>query len=371
MLTFLSQGRQNGLGLKAAFSIVFVFLALRYDYGNDYMGYLIEFEHFGLFYERKAVEVSEMWWEPGWVLLNILFQPFGFYTLVIVTSLLTCVVMYRFVRNFVPAPYQWLAIFLYVFDPYLLLVSASAMRQNMAILVFLVGVEFLCKKRFLGYFLLVAAAWSFHKSSLVLVPIALLAFVNIKINKFFAVLCLLTYVSLFVYGEFVFAFITSMSGVLFEKYAESYSHGGGASINLGIGLAYSTVLFMSVLYFAGVEFNRDEVADGERVLSKQAGLFASQAARRLLFKLAIVSFMFTPLAFQLAMVSRINMYFTPVMIAVYPIILFTTKNALYRLMFLGSLIPFTLYRFVSFFRSEVWQAKFGTYQTIFSAIDLL
>jgi hypothetical protein len=269
--------------------------------------------------------------------------------------------MYRFIRNFVPAPYQWLAMFLYTFDPYLLLVPASAMRQNIAILIFLLGIEFLYKKRLGGYFLLAAAAWSFHQSALVLIPIAALIFFNIRINKFFAVLCVCIYATLYVYGEPVFSFVTRTTGVWLEKY-EAYQGGGSATINMGLGVAYSIFLFVSVLYFAGIE------AKDEGVLPDQAGLFANQAARRLLFKLAIMTFMFTPLSFQLAMVSRINMYFTPVMIAVYPIIALTTRNALYRLMFLGSLIPFTLYSYVVFFSNPVWVRKFGTYQTIFTAL---
>ena len=365
MLTSLSQHRQNGWGLKAAFGVIFVFLALRYDYGNDYIGYLKHFEEFGSFYSRRAVDVAGMWWEPGWVLLNILFQPFGFFTMVMFTSLLTCVVIYRFIRNFVPAPYHWLAIFLYVFDPNLFLVPASAMRQNIAILLFLLGIEFLYKKRLVGYFLLVAAAWSFHQSALLLVPIAALAFFNIRINKYFAVLCVCIYASLYVYGEPVFSFVTRTTGVWLEKY-EAYQGGGRATINMGLGLAYSIFLFVSVLYFAGIELKNSEEAKDEGVLPDQAGLFANQAARRLLFKLAILTFMFTPLAFQLGMVSRINFYFLPVMIAVYPIIAFTTRSALYRLMFLGSLIPYTLYMFVTFFNSPVWEKKFGTYQTILS-----
>ncbi len=366
MLTCLSQSRQNGWGLKAAFGVIFVFLALRYDYGNDYMAYLNRFEEFGFYYSRRAVDVAEMWWEPGWVLLNILFQPVGFFALVMFTSLLNCVVIYRFIRNFVPAQYQWLSVFLYVFTPSLLLIPASAMRQNMAILLFLVAIEFLYKKRLVEFYLLVAAGWTFHESALLMVPIAALAFFNFRINKFFAVLCICIYASLYVYGDQVFSFITSVTGAWLEKY-EYYEGGKTSYINLGLGLSYSIVLFVSVLYFAGVELKKPEEAEDEEVLPRQFGLCADQAARQLLFKLAIVSFMFTPMGFTLAIVSRINLYFLPVMIVVYPLVALTTRNALYRLMFLGSLIPFTLYKFVTFFSLPTWFRKFGTYQTIFSA----
>ena len=79
VLVRLTQSRQNGWGLKAAFSIIFVFMALRYDYGNDYMAYLRKFNCFASYYSSRAVDVTDMWWEPGWVLLNFFFAPFGFY----------------------------------------------------------------------------------------------------------------------------------------------------------------------------------------------------------------------------------------------------------------------------------------------------
>ncbi len=368
MLVCLTQSRQNGWGLKAAFVIIFIFLALRYDYGNDYMGYLRRFNEFASFYTRRQVDVSDMEWEPGWVLLNLVFAPFGFFTMVMFTSLLNCVVIYRFIRNFVPAPYQWLGMFLYVFDPYLFLVPASAMRQNMAIMLFLVGIELLYKKRFFVYYLLVFAGWSFHKSALALIPIGALTIINFKINKFIVVLCVCIYASMYLYGDQVFAFVTKVTGTLFQNYTENYY--GGAKLGTGLGLVYSLFLFVGILYFAGLELTRSGGAECEGELPGQAEVFPGLAERRLLFKLAILSFMFTPLGFQVAMVGRINMYFVTVMIAVVPIIVFTTRNAFYRLMLLGSLIPFTLYKFVLFFGSAVWHKHFGTYQTILSQFDM-
>ena len=76
LLTCLTQQRQNGLGLKAAFVIIFIFLALRYDYGNDYIGYMNAFNALGSNFAHRS---TYMLWEPGWLLLNAFFQPFGFF----------------------------------------------------------------------------------------------------------------------------------------------------------------------------------------------------------------------------------------------------------------------------------------------------
>ena len=70
---------------------------------------------------------------------------------------------------------------------------------------------------------------------------------------------------------------------------------------------------------------------------------------------------------QLAMLGRVGMYFSPIMIAVYPIILFTTKNRFFYVTFLCSLMFMILFKFLVFFQSPVWRDYFDTYQTIFSA----
>jgi hypothetical protein len=179
----------------------------------------------------------------------------------------------------------------------------------------------------------------------------------------------------------IFPYISGFLFARFEKYAETYS--GGSSFSTGIGFFYSLFQLGAILYFAGIELNRYTESDPLQEMEEQMELTTEQSsqtpvpdkytkfldvrARRLLFILAIVTFLFVPLGLQLAMIGRISMYFAPVLIAVYPIILFTSRDKFFRLMFLGSLIPFTLFRFWAFFLSPVWRDKFGTYQTIFSA----
>lgn len=377
ILAYLTRDRQNGFGLKMAFVVQFVFLALRYDYGNDYMSYL---DRFNEITSNVHIFLTDIAGEPGWVFLQAIFQPFGFFAMVAFTSLLTCVVFYRFIRDYVPAQYQWLAVFLYVFDPYLFLVPASAMRQNMGILLFLIGIELIYKKRIILYLLLAAAAATFHKSGIVLVPFLLLSFINIKINKLIAVAIALGYAAFFFLGDVIFPHISGFLFARFENYAETYS--GGSSFSTGIGFFYALFQLGAILYFAGIEFNRSDESEDLQEFQEGVELreemaiespvpdkytkFMDIRARNLLFKLAIITFIFVPLGLQLAMIGRINMYFTPVLIAVYPIILFISKDKFFKLFFLSSLIAFSLLKFWVFFQSG-WREKFGTYQTIFSA----
>ena len=81
----------------------------------------------------------------------------------------------------------------------------------------------------------------------------------------------------------------------------------------------------------------------------------------MLHLLAIMTFMFISLSFLVAMISRTKMYFQPVMIAVFPIILVTPKSEFFKMVFIYSLIAFALFTFVMFFYTPVWRAAFSTY----------
>jgi len=367
--------------------VIFVFLALRYDYGNDYMGYLEGFEGITL-WEGSQISLTGEKWEPGWVLLHIVFRPFGFFALVAFTSLLTCIAFYRFIRNFVPARFQWFAVFLYVFDPYLFLVPASAMRQNVGIILFLFAIEFLCKKKrhIVIYLILAIAAATFHKTAYVLLPLVLLAFINVKINKGVASIVALLFASMFFFGNEMFGYVNILVEMFVPKYA-NYMLGSGRRLNTGVGFAYAMFQLISILYYVGMEVSEQaeespgfqEQQHSNHLADEQEqyllpiepyAAFPDLKARRLLYKIAIMTFMFTPLALQVGMLGRVNMYFAPVLIAVFPIILCATKDAFFYVIFLYSLIGFTLFRFLTFFLSPVWRNKFGTYQTIFSELNL-
>ena len=118
--------------LKVSFGLIFLFLALRYDYGNDYSAYLKGF------LEVNRVETIDYFdkylhFDPGWIFLCRIFWPFGFFAMMAVLALFNCFVYYRFIRKYVPPVYYWFAVFLYVFNPYFMLVHSSAMRQSLAI----------------------------------------------------------------------------------------------------------------------------------------------------------------------------------------------------------------------------------------------
>ncbi len=378
-LTYLSKHTQNGYGLKAAFFLIFVFLGIRYDYGNDYLTYLQRFESISFW--GTQIKITGENWEPGWVFLHLIFHPFGFFALIAFTSLLTAVVYYRFIRNYVPAKYQWFAVYLYFFDPYTMLIPASAMRQSFAVLLFLIAFEFLHKKKshILIYIIIVLMAASVHKTAYILLLIAFFPFFNIKLNKFVATLFVLFLSSLFFFGGQILLYVNAVVESLFPDYVKSYLYYGGVSINSGIGFIYVIFQMLSILYFAGVEFTshgQDDMLEINDTANSDyydyggnntaVPLKLNLSARRLFFKIAILTFIILPISLHIVMFGRLNMYFLPMLIVVYPMILNTTKDRFFHFILMYSLLGFTMFKFVVFFINPIWHDKFSTYQTIFS-----
>lgn len=368
---------EKATGLKVAFIIIFVFLALRYDFGNDYRNYIDGFEEIA---GHTKIFLTEAQWEPGWRFLHVLFKPFGFFAMVATIALFNCIVYYRLIRRFVPPKYYWLAVFIYVLDPYLMLVHSSMMRQALAILFFLLSIDFLVRRRPIGYFICILLAMSVHKSGIVLLPLFALGFVNFRLNKMLAALIMVFYICMFVFNNQVGAIISMTAGRFFPQYAEIYS--GGTEFGTGLGMFYIIFEMLVILYYAGLEYGLqkkpwqneeecDEIAywDGDAAASPVdlASEIFQARTRRVMFLFAVITFLFIPMGLQLAMVGRLNYYFTPLLIVVWPIILHKSNSGAFKLVFLSSFIPFTLFRYWAFFHSPIWYKDFSTYQTIFSA----
>jgi hypothetical protein len=347
-LAFFARFKNWEFLLKISFGLLFVFLALRYDYGNDYPGYLKDFMR--LSFSDFTSYSKTTHFEPGWTFLCYLFRPFGvkgFFAMTAVLALFNCVVYYRFIKRYVPPAYYWLAVFLYVFTPELMLIHASAMRQSVAISLFLIAIGFLQKKNVIGYFICIGIATLFHLSALILRPVFLLGMFNWKINKATAAGLLASYIVFVFMGKVLKEPITNFIATYFQKYAV-YNSQSGIEIGTGMGLMFYTLLFVLILWYEQYQTRENAIV----------------------FKLAVVSYLLLPVSLIIMILGRSAMYFQPATIAVIPMVFANIKNVIIRYTVMFALIAITLLSFNGFFHSKVWVKKFGTYQTIFSSQEL-
>lgn len=327
------------VGLFISFLPILLFLAFRFDYGNDYLSYLYMFKEIA---SSGAVAYDSSQWhaEIGWFYLNRLFSSAGFFPMVIALAAFNCYVYFRFIKIFVPHRYYWLAIFLYLITPANMLVQASAMRQAIAISFFLICIEFIVKRNLLAYLAIVVLGSLFHSSILVLLPIYFFCVSRLSFNPIMIVLFLILYILLFLISGFVAESISSVILLFMSEYSV-YNEKG--VVNSGFGFVFYGVYLSFLLYF------HDKQTDAGKVI----------------YRLAIIGVLLMPLYVSIMIASRIGFYFGVASIAAIPLIASQISNYPTKIGFIFFNMIYILYQYRIFMSEPLW-SKFFEYSSIFS-----
>jgi len=337
LFAYLAYKNKDDMYLKISFILIFLFLSLRYEYGNDYINYLT------LFKSINDVNISSRV-ELGWQLLCYLFKPFGFFMMLVVLAGVQCVVYYRFIKKYVASKYYSLALFLYLFTPTCFLITSSAMRQSVAIVIFVYAIDYIYKRDFFKYLICIIAASLFHGSAIVLLPVYVLGVFDLRINKFIGLILFALYPLLYFFLPYLQYQINQIVSLYFNEY-EIYL---GAEIGkMGTGLGFLFNLIIYALFINRLQFKGEE--------------------QKLLLKLAILSYLVMPFGFVNPMVGRINMYLQPILIVAFISVLFNIKENGVRYSFIMIYSFIAVLAFYGFITSETWSDSFGVYKTILSA----
>ena len=338
---------KHSRGLVYSVICIFIFLAIRFDFGNDYMAYFERFYEINLnstFLLNNFVVKGN---EVGWIYLNYLFKPLGFFWMQIFLAGFTCFTLYRFIKKYVPKKYYWLAIFIYIFQPYNMLVLSSAMRQAAAVSLFLLATDYLIQKKPFLYISIILFGSLFHTTALFLLPLVFLSYVKIKPKMIYIFL-----ISVIPFFLIYFAnnISSQASQLVFLYFKSEYSNHLNIDIStskVGIGYALNTIIY--IIYF----YNLKNTKVTWQVL---------------VFNLIVLSFLFIPLSLSIPLISRLNFYFTPFLMVGYPLALDNMKKQSHKFVFIALIIFSTIYQYFYFFNSPTWTEKFYEYKTIFSIL---
>jgi transmembrane protein EpsG len=333
-------------GLKVSIFTIFLFLGIRYDYGNDYMNYLAAFDVLsveGLTVSTNLAVRTDQ--DYGWIILNMLFKPIGFFGLILSIAAFNSLVIYKFIKRYVPSKYYWFSLFVYVFSPYMMLITASAIRQSIAISIFLLSINYLIDKKILKYLVLITVASFFHKSAFVLYLLIILPYINIKFRLHYVPIAIFSFIILVASGDPILYVVQLLVGNMFLAY-ETFLLTDNRGFGGGVMILYYIFIYTIIMFYAINDRTKSNL---------------------LMYYLALVSLFLLPIIMILPMADRINFYFTPILIAVYPMILTLIKSVLIRFAYLSVIIVQIVYMYYSFFQSNTWIDSYSTYQTIFNA----
>lgn len=347
----------KGRGLVVSFVLITLFWCLRYDWGNDYLGYLKDF----LDYSKSSVGLSDINVmsdmrknsEFGWVWLNILFGKFlkvGFFGFVIALSIFENWTIYRFIKKHVDEKHYWLAVALYVFSTGIFATGASMFRQYLCIICFLWVYEWMLEKKWLPSVALILLCSTVHASNIIifaLLPIFLIRIPDTKIKTVWIVAIILFFI---LWSNYVPRFFSSNIDLILSDYdtLSAYSNylverDSSGEIGLGVIFQYAVLTYTIILL---PKFDRPS---------------------QIMALLFIASYLLRPLAATAPMISRFSTYLTIFEIALWPSFLKFSSNKLVAKGLLVCLFVVMTKSFFDFFNAPVWVEKFYEYHTIFSA----
>lgn len=347
VLSILTSLRTIKYGLEITFFFIFVFCALRYDFGNDYKNYYewyydtCNHKNFGNFMQdfRNALE-------PGWAFLYLLTRPIGFFGFIVLSSAFTSYVFYKSIRQFVSVKWQWLAVTCYILNPYIFWIPLSMMRQSLAVVVFLALVRWIYNKKYILSFLALLCAITFHRSAIILLPFIFLGYLPINKGKWVVCLCLIALIVMFSSFTTLFEYITPylMENENIVGYLIAY--GGAKGGSFGLGAVISIMPFVVALYY-----------------------FWHVTDRRIvhyLVILAMIHSILTPIGLFNGLMGRLDYYFNLFTIFAIPITFATIKTKAVQVSLLALYLSINLYGYWGFFHDPGW-IPFHEYHTILFA----
>lgn len=336
-------------GLKFSLFTIFIFLALRYDFGNDYMSYFEFFEDINSYKTLNLNLITVKGTEIGWLYLNRFFGLFGergFFLMVTFLAGVTCYILYRFIKKYVPPNYYWFAIFMYVFDPTKMLVLSSAMRQQVAGIIFLRATDFIVDNKPLKYIIAIIIASLFHTSAIILLILVVFCFINSPITPKVSIIIAFILFLLYAIPSSFFASVEA----LVMKYAPFYEGYLYEELydKIGLGWALTMFIYGVILFYI--------INDKSKLNNK-------------LFYIGISAMIFSSLGIIVPLASRYSFYFFVLPLVVYPLIFNKIRNQIFKLCVMSSIIILAIYSLLGFFNSPVWVEKFYNYKTIFSYLS--
>lgn len=323
---------------------IFLMLAFRENFGNDYSAYRDMFNDFSKMSDPFDSS-SNRHVEAGWVFLNLLFSDFGFKFMVAVLTMFSFYAVTTFIGRYSPPKYYWLSIALFVLVPTNFLIQLSAQRQALAIMVFLIAIQYISDRKMLMYAALVFLAYYFHASAIALLPLYFLSRIDFNIPKYFIFVAVALYAAMFMMLS-----IDSISEIMlllsiwgdqlnFDKYAV-YEADGGGTLGSGFGAMFYGTIMVMLFYF----FPKQD---------KQV---------KPLFLMSILGIFMIPLIGVLGAFERFSAYFTVTLIVTIPILAGQLKNRVIRIPFVFINFLYPLYGFLNFFQNPTYK---DFYKSIF------
>ena len=350
-LTYLETKGKINNGMAWGFVIITFLGAIHYDYGNDYMNYYDIYQDItSLKFDFKQVLDGYYYKQIGWTLLCWSFKPIGgFFTMVAVLNIVQNIIVYRFIRKNVKNNWIPLSVGIYLFSTSFYVLSFSMMRQMLVMVIFLGLWDLIKYKKWQIPFLILLLCSTIHSSSFILIPFAFWGYLPIKSVRLLGIFYIVLLGILWLFHDVlnnIFVYAIGLNED-FEYYANYYDDDNNKGLRLGLGFILNLIPFcLSIFYMFSKSDN----------ISEQS---------KKLVALSALSFLISPFAQVLQLVSRVGMYFSIYSIASIPFIYGNIKNSNIRIILVSLFIIIMMYSYSDFWSSPIFKRSYSEFHTIF------
>lgn len=315
--------------------LIFLFMVVRYGYGNDYFNYFYLHDYY------HSYGIGKVDFEYLYKVINIVSSDFQFVifsqSAIFIIAFFTLGRALKFSRCNL-----FLVSLLFFLNPYLYLIHLSALRQSMAVCSFVFFLSlFMMHRKYIFILLMLFVPALFHKASLIylLVPFALLFSGFFYKQKWY--LKLLLIMSMF---PLIKIFLRdNLTGVL-SKYSFYYGQLSGFSMSI---TTFMYVLGIGTLVLTSKpKFNLDD---------------RGQSIYNFLHMMAFISLLFSSVSLFFPMFSRVTLFFDFFL----PFYFACSRFIVGRYYVYSFLILVYLIRNYTFLSSELWYDGFGSYGVFF------
>lgn len=330
----LLNNKQTKKGYNISFFgyfLILLFMSLRYGYGNDFFNYQELFNYYNWSFNY------DFDFEYLYKLLNYI--SFDFQIIIIIQSVLFLFSFYILSRalkkNYCNTSIVGALVF---FNPYLFLIHLSALRQSLAISVFVIFIAlYLINKRFFCLIIACFIPALFHKAALIYTAIPFISMFMVHIfyfkprNKFIMIFSVSTF--------FLLILKYVMVGI-FSKYA--YYFELGYSQNISVSLLIYIFMLSLVIYNA-----------------KPIGI--NTFAYDYVYALSFVGLICMIISLFIPMFSRITLFFDFFI----PFLIASSRFSINKYIVILLFVVFYILRNVSFINNDMWFSGFGYYKVFF------
>lgn len=352
-LTYQESVGRNKWGMKVGFILLTILACIHYDYGNDYMKYYELSKSFeNMPFDLMAIMGGEYYRDPGWVIINFLFNYIGgFFTLVAALSIFQGVVFYRFIKDNVDKKWWWMGMYIYAFSTSFYLLNFSMLRQGFTVAVFLACYPLIKQRSIKGG--LIAAVLMYlssfvHNSALITIPFCFWSFLPVKNGKVWCGIYAVVFIMMYMSRNFLNAVLEPLFATEFAvEYLKTYER-SDAGFTGGIGWVLLMLPFFVSMYYLFISDDKD---------------------KRSLVMLSAISTMIRPIAMIVPLAGRMGFYFSAYSIAAFPAVYSAIPNKTLRQLLIALYLIITTFDYYKFFFVDItWARYYRVFHTVFDII---